>query len=1170
MPSTYTLNNGIELIGTGEQSGTWGDTTNTNLGLLDAALDGQVTITLAAAGSSGSPNALPITDGTTSNGRNRMVVFADGGDLGATAYVQLTPNDAEKIIYIRNSLSGSRSVILFQGTYNASNDYEVPAGTTAVVYFDGAGAGAVAANVFNNAYFDGLRLGSVSVTAILDEDNMASDSATALATQQSIKAYVDAQVGTVDTLAEILAIGNTTGATDIAVDSAQKVQFRDAAIYINSSVDGQLDIVADTEIQIAATTVDLNGNLDVSGTTLVTGVLTTTAATVFNGGFASNADSTLGTDKKVQFRDAAIYINSSVDGQLDIVADTEIQIAATTVDLNGALDVSGTALVTGVLTTTATQVATGGITSGSSIISDTDSTDSLGSTGVRWLKGWFDTLTAGTLTIGSGSVTDSSGAISFGNENLTTTGIVTAAGTSVFTNLDISGDIDVDGTTNLDAVDIDGATQIDATVTVGVDDTGYDVKFFGATAGAYMLWDESADDLILGGAAGLSVNSTALVTGVLTTTAATVFNGGFAANAASTITTADNGVQLNLISTDSGSLNGPRFVMQRTGSAASSGDLLGRMEFYGSDDGGNATEYARIGVNAFDATGGSEDGAYFVSTRIDNVQTNRMYMPPSETVFNDESADVNFRVESDTNANALFVEGSSGNVGIGTSSPTQQLDVTATGATNPIIVAQNTTASNGGAQIRAGNPQNTLIMGTDSNGGGLTGTANASYFYTTSTSPIVFFPNATERMRINSTGGLITTPAAGGHAVFNEDGIDADFRVESDTNAFMLFVDAGNDRVGVGEGAPFTTLQVGARTGAGTTNPNTGSVLSVSKDGATGIDLGGNVNAGAVVGAINWVNYYGVGNYNTARIDTYAQGDSNSGELRFWTASVASSPTERMSIGPTGGLITTPAAGGDAVFNEGGVNADFRVESDANTHAIYVDAGNNSVTLGSSSSASNTIRTQSTAGFQASTDSNFETAKAYTFRDGVGIDNPNSSSFSTATAAVLCAGAMSTGRSINATGTINASGADYAEYEANNGLVISKGSIVGFKADGTLTLTFSEAVRFAVKSTDPAYVGGDTWSDVEPPEKNTTAWDTWFAEAEAKRAKVDRVAYSGKVPVNVQGATAGQYIIAVANSSGEITGQAVTDPDFSQYKLSVGRVNKILEDGRAELAVIIH
>jgi hypothetical protein len=130
------------------------------------------------------------------------------------------------------------------------------------------------------------------------------------------------------------------------------------------------------------------------------------------------------------------------------------------------LTVTDAALVTGVLTTTATQVATGGITSGSDIISDTDSTDSLGSTGVRWLKGWFDTLTAGTLTVGSGSVTDSSGAISFGDENLTTTGIVTAAGTSVFTNLDISGDIDVDGTTNLDVVDIDGAVDMASTALV--------------------------------------------------------------------------------------------------------------------------------------------------------------------------------------------------------------------------------------------------------------------------------------------------------------------------------------------------------------------------------------------------------------------------------------------------------------------------------------------------------------------------------------------------------------------------------------------------------------------------------------------------------------------------------------------------------------------------------
>ena len=168
MPSTYTTNNGIELIATGEQSGTWGSTTNTNLELLDASLDGQVTVTLASTGTSGSPNTLPISDGSASNGRNRLVIFNDGSDLGGTAYVQLTPNDAEKIVYVRNSLSGSRSILLFQGTYNASNDYEVPAGTTAVVFFDGAGTGAVAANVFDNAHFDALNIvGNASVGGTL-------------------------------------------------------------------------------------------------------------------------------------------------------------------------------------------------------------------------------------------------------------------------------------------------------------------------------------------------------------------------------------------------------------------------------------------------------------------------------------------------------------------------------------------------------------------------------------------------------------------------------------------------------------------------------------------------------------------------------------------------------------------------------------------------------------------------------------------------------------------------------------------------------------------------------------------------------------------------------------------------------------------------------------------
>ena len=215
--------------------------------------------------------------------------------------------------------------------------------------------------------------------------------------------------------------------------------------------------------------------------------------------------------------------------------------------------------------------------------------------------------------------------------------------------------------------------------------------------------------------------------------------------------------------------------------------------------------------------------------------------------------------------------------------------------------------------------------------------------------------------------------------------------------------------------------------------------------------------------------------------------------------------------------------------------------------------------------------------------------------------------------AVMKIGTMdTTNRSINATGTINASGTDYAEYELNNGLVISKGTIVGFKADGTLTLTFAEAVRFGVKSTSPSFVGGDSWASddvvgVEPkrpgrktpvtekgmdesgrhvdvvvePGDTDEEWQVkldaynaelaeYKAKIEAERAKVDRVAYSGKVPVNVMGATPGGYVIAIEVENGLIDGQFVPAPTFEEYKLAIGRVNRILDDGRAEIAVIIH
>ena len=204
----------------------------------------------------------------------------------------------------------------------------------------------------------------------------------------------------------------------------------------------------------------------------------------------------LSSTDQLQFGDSGTYIHQSADGVLDLVSDTEIEINATTIDVNGNLDVSGTIVGAGALT------AATSITVGSAVLTEAE---------LETLDG----VTVGTA-IASKVVTTDANIDTTGQRNLTISGELDAA------TGDFSGDVDIDGTANLDTVDIDGATQIDATVTVGVDDTGYDVKFFGATSGAHLLWDESVDDLILAGAARVVVPEGNLVLGstAVTSTAA--------------------------------------------------------------------------------------------------------------------------------------------------------------------------------------------------------------------------------------------------------------------------------------------------------------------------------------------------------------------------------------------------------------------------------------------------------------------------------------------------------------------------------------------------------------------------------------------------------------------------------------------------------------------------
>ena len=133
---------------------------------------------------------------------------------------------------------------------------------------------------------------------------------------------------------------------DILIASTEKLQFRDTAIYINSSTDGQLDLVADTEIQIAATTIDMNGNADVSGTltygSLSDGTITITAF-VDEDNMSSNSATLVPTQQSVK-----AYVDATVTAQdLDFQADSggalNIDLDSETLTLTGGtgIDTSG-------------------------------------------------------------------------------------------------------------------------------------------------------------------------------------------------------------------------------------------------------------------------------------------------------------------------------------------------------------------------------------------------------------------------------------------------------------------------------------------------------------------------------------------------------------------------------------------------------------------------------------------------------------------------------------------------------------------------------------------------------------------------------------------------------------------------------------------------------------
>ena len=145
----------------------------------------------------------------------------------------------------------------------------------------------------------------------------------------------------------------------------------------------------------------------------------------------------------------------------------------------------------------------------------------------------------------------------------------------------------------------------------------------------------------------------------LTATTAT-FNDGV------TITTADNSDTLTLISTDADANAGPKIEFKRTSSSPADNDIIGQFTFSAENDAAQSTDYCRFRVHLTDVSDGTEDGNFRLFTLSGGTELSRIDIDATQTIFNEDSGDIDFRVESDGNENMLKVDAGSNIVFIGT------------------------------------------------------------------------------------------------------------------------------------------------------------------------------------------------------------------------------------------------------------------------------------------------------------------------------------------------------------------------------------------------------------------------------------------------------------------------------------------------------------------------
>ena len=465
------------------------------------------------------------------------------------------------------------------------------------------------------------------------------------------------------------------------------------------------------------------------------------------------------------------------------------------------------------------------------------------------------------------------------------------------------------------------------------------------------------------------------------------------------------GDTLILQTTDTSATNGPNIKFRRVATGADNDGLmqLGVNGF--NDTGTEEIQFFRQRHFIIDASDGTEDGAFDMFNMIGGSLRSVINHDSIATIFNDNSVDIDFRVESDSNTHALFVDAGNDKVifgGDGTINGANGEFVLGSGSssTTYFSIRNNTTSATTSASSR-------LDLGVWTNNGAypnpsdsVTGLINFMGQGTDNAyaagSIESFLKTAGNRTRANtdsqlrfyvkdqtSTSAVEYFRLSGDEksVVFNQTSADRDFRVESDGKTHALFVDGTNNYTifgsssttnlpsagGIGisatgergmilQSSAADTLMIFRDSGTGSTPPYIGSFgdyFAMSRYGGGAVRLGINETAPQ-----SDLHISGGGDIRSdvigGKIGWGSGGDSP------WYSYITSSNDGSQNVGLE--FFTTTNAGtaninhlhmhpdNGTIFNETGADLDFRIESDSQSHLFQVDAGTNQVRIGTQSS----------------------------------------------------------------------------------------------------------------------------------------------------------------------------------------------------------------------------